>query len=77
MSKTTGEFRVRTDFNVSGDSYVDQLKLKSAELIDLINIAAAKASYDDRQVKEFEALQELAMRSIEMGAMQAVKMATL
>lgn len=33
---TVGEFRVRTTFNPSSDSVVDQIKQKTAELINLL-----------------------------------------
>lgn len=35
-SKTLGEARVRTSFNPDNNSLVDQIKQKSAELIDFI-----------------------------------------
>lgn len=64
--KTIGEARVRTSFNVSGDSLVDQIKRKSAELIDLCEQLKAK---DGR-------LASLAQTSYEEAAMWAVKAAT-
>jgi len=64
--KTIGEARVRTSFNVSGDSVVDQIKRKSAELIDLCEGLKAK---DGR-------LASLAQTTYEEAAMWAVKAAT-
>lgn len=61
-----GENRVRTKFNPSADSVVDQLKQKSAELIDLCETLKAK---DPR-------LASLAQTAYEEAAMWAVKAAT-
>lgn len=66
VEKTIGEARVRTSFNVSGDSVVDQIKRKSAELIDLCEGLKAK---DGR-------LASLAQTAYEEAAMWAVKAAT-
>lgn len=63
---TTGEQRVRTKFNPSSDSTVDQIKQKSAELINLCEGLKAK---DAR-------LASLAQTSYEEAAMWAVKAAT-
>jgi hypothetical protein len=67
MSETTiGESRVRTTFNPSNDSTVDQIKQKSAELINLCEELKAK---DGR-------LASLAQTEYESAAMWAVKAAT-
>lgn len=63
---TIGEDRVRTKFNPSADSLVDQLKQKSAELIDLCETLKPK---DGR-------LASLAQTAYEEAAMWAVKAAT-
>ncbi len=63
---TVGEVRVRTSFNPSADSIVDQIKQKSAELIDLCETLKQK---DGR-------LASLAQTSYEEAAMWAVKAAT-
>lgn len=63
---TIGEDRVRTQFNPSNDSLVDQIKQKSAELIDLCEGLKAK---DPR-------LASLAQTHYEDAAMWAVKAAT-
>lgn len=63
---TIGEDRVRTKFNPSNDSLVDQIKQKSAELIDLCETIKAK---DPRLVS-------LAQTHYEDAAMWAVKAAT-
>ncbi len=65
-TQSIGEKRVRVFFNPSNDSLVDQIKQKSAELINLVE-----------QVKEKDPrLASLAQTSFEEGAMWAVKCAT-
>lgn len=66
MTQTIGEQRVRVSFNPSADSAVDQIKQKSAELIDLCETLKAK---DGR-------LASLAQTAYEEAAMWAVKAAT-
>ena len=61
-----GEDRVRTKFNPSADGAVDQIKQKSAELIDLCETLKVK---DAR-------LAALAQTAFEEAAMWAVKAAT-
>jgi hypothetical protein len=61
-----GEDRVRTKFNPSANGVVDQLKQKSAELIDLCETLKAK---DPR-------LAALAQTTYEEAAMWATKAAT-
>ena len=61
-----GEDRVRTKFNPSADSTVDQIKQKSAELIDLCE---GLRTLDPR-------LASLAQTAYEEAAMWAVKAAT-
>lgn len=63
---TIGEARVRTQFNPSNDGIVDQIKQKSAELINLCEELKAK---DGR-------LASLAQTAYEEAAMWAVKAAT-
>lgn len=63
---TIGEQRVRTQFNPSQDSVVDQIKQKTAELINLVESLKEK---DGR-------LASLAQTSYEEAAMWAVKAAT-
>lgn len=63
---TIGEGRVRTEFNPSKDSIVDQIKQKSAELI---NMCEELKSKDPR-------LASLAQTTYEEAAMWAVKAAT-
>ncbi len=61
-----GKTRVRTTFNPSADSTVDQIKQKTAELIDLCETVKLK---DPRLVA-------LAQTTYEEAAMWAVKAAT-
>ena len=63
---TIGEDRVRVKFNPSADGVVDQIKQKSAELIDLCETLKTK---DPR-------LASLAQTHYEDAAMWAVKAAT-
>lgn len=64
--KTIGEMRVRTDFNVTNDEGVTQIKNKAADLINLVETIKSK---DPR-------LASLAQTAFEDGAMWAVKCAT-
>jgi len=64
--QTLGEMRVRASFNPSADNTVDQIKQKTAELIDL---AETLKTRDPRLVA-------LAQTSYEEAAMWAVKAAT-
>jgi hypothetical protein len=63
---SVGEFRVRTKFNPSADGTVDQIKQKTAELIDLCETLKPK---DGR-------LAAMAQTAYEEAAMWAVKAAT-
>lgn len=63
---TIGEDRVRTSFNPSADSVVDQIKQQTAKLIDLCETLKSK---DAR-------LASLAQTHYEDAAMWAVKAAT-
>lgn len=70
-TKTLGEARVRTDFNVSGSSSVDEIKQKSAELINLVDNLPSPPN-----PSEAGRLKSLAMTAYEEAAMWAVKAAT-
>lgn len=63
---TIGELRVRTQFNPSADTVVDQIKQKTAELINLVETLKTKD----------EVLANNAQTSYEVAAMWAVKAAT-
>jgi hypothetical protein len=64
-----GEDRVRVKFNPSADGLVDQIKQKSAELIDLLAGIPQHTSEQERLV-------ELAATAYEEAAMWATKAAT-
>jgi hypothetical protein len=64
--KTLGELRVRTEFNPSNNSAVDQIKQKCAELINLVEVLPTA----DRR------LVSIAQTTIEEASMWAVKAAT-
>lgn len=70
-TKTLGEARVRTDFNISGSSSVDEIKQKSAELINLVDNLPSPPN-----PSEVGRLKSLAMTAYEEAAMWAVKAAT-
>jgi len=67
MTMSIGESRVRLSFNPSGNDLVDEIKLKSAELIDLCE--TMRSTKDVRCVS-------LAQTAYEEAAMWAVKAAT-
>ena len=75
--KTLGEKRVRVEFNVNNDEYIHLLKQKSAELINLVDQATNRPSWNDETLREWLRLKALAMTSIEEAAMWAVKAATI
>jgi hypothetical protein len=71
---TIGEDRVRTKFNPSANSVVDQIKQKTAELIDLCE--EMKQTPPATASSEFIRLIALAQTHYEDAAMWAVKAAT-
>ena len=80
---TIGEARVRTQFNPSNDGIVDQIKQKSAELINLCEeLKVSKVKSGDISLEEqlsngeFLRLASLAQTAYEEAAMWAVKAAT-
>jgi len=76
LELTFGQKRVRASFNPSKDSLVDQIKAKTAELIDLCSDASRKANQDTHRTGEEGRLWALAMSEYENAAMWAVKAAT-
>ena len=70
---TVGEARVRTTFNPSANETVDQIKQKSAEIINLVH-----SEFGEKGAPNTEAnrLREKAMDRFEEAAMWAVKAAT-
>lgn len=77
---TLGERRVKVSFNPSKDEqaiYVNRIKQQAAELIDLINDAAASPQFTDEDFGDWKRLKALAITAIEEGAMWGVKAATI
>lgn len=72
-----GEDRVRTKFNPSADSAVDQIKQQTAKLIDIVDRLSGPEPHSDDKYKEFRRLMALAQTSYEEAAMWAVKAATI
>lgn len=74
MSQTLGQKRVKAEFNPSKNDLVDQIKNKSAELIDLIELLK---EFDENEftsmTHERFRLIEKAEFDIETGCMYAVK----
>ena len=68
MSQTLGQKRVKADFNPSKQEVVDQIKNKSAELIDLLQEMRPVAAFPEKQ-----RLISIAQTEIETGCMYAVK----
>ncbi len=75
MEKTLGEQRVRTSFNISGDSFVDGIKQDTAKLID--KLEQLKTNSNLNITPEFIRLISLAQTTYEEAAMWAVKAATI
>lgn len=80
MSETLGQYRVGVSFNPSNNTVVDEIKMKAAELIDLVGSIEDPAfpSLDDgiSHYSEVARLRALAQTHIETAAMYAVKAAT-
>lgn len=76
--KSYGEEIVRTTFNPSANGLVDQIKQKTAELINLVNDLAEKEEQKKWEDSNFEVvrLSERAIDSFEVACMLAVKAAT-
>lgn len=78
--KTIGEQRVRIDFNVSGDSQIDNFKKISAELInkleDMRNIPGTADVSEFDKISEYNRLISLAQTAYEEACMWAVKAIT-
>ena len=70
--KTLGQERVHADFNPDKNEVVDQIKNKSAELIDLINTMTPKDNSTEWN-SEKQRCVAVALVHIETGCMYAVK----
>jgi hypothetical protein len=69
---TLGEKRVRTGFNPSSQNTVEQIKNKTAELINIVDGLPHNVGEDGERTR----LKSLAMTAYEQAAMWAVKAAT-
>lgn len=76
-NSSVGEYKVRTNFNVSDSGTIKAIKDKTAELINLVNRLNIHENFADRDIKEFYRLKALAMTEYELAAMWAVKAATV
>lgn len=73
---STGEFRVRTQFNPSQEGIVDHIKQKTANIINIVS----EVRYEGEQepiANERKRLVALALTKYEEASMWAVKAATL
>lgn len=75
MSRTKGEQIVRTDFNATGSSSIDNLKTGTANLIDAVDILPIPRGAEPSA--EQARLKALAITHFEIAAMFAVKAATV
>jgi hypothetical protein len=71
IGKSLGERRVRTEFNPSQNEVVDQIKQKTAEIINLTQKLSTELGESEKN-----RLISLANTSFEQAAMWAVKAAT-
>ncbi len=72
LNLTLGQKRVGVTFNPSQKEIVKEIKMKSAELIDLIDSITHNPNEDGEKIR----LKSLAQTSFEQGSMWAVKAAT-
>ena len=73
MEQTLGQKRVKAEFNPEKNGIVDQIKNKSAELIDLIETMRNSGTQAEKVGSEKHRLISIAQTEIETGAMYAVK----
>jgi hypothetical protein len=73
MSQTLGQKRVKAEFNPAKNDLVDQIKNKSAELIDLTESMRLYGSQSEKVSGEKHRLISLAQTAFEEAAMWAVK----
>lgn len=73
MSQTLGQRRVKAEFDPAKNDLVDQIKNKSAELIDLIDSMRVAGSIAQKEHAEKHRLISIAQTEIETACMYAVK----
>jgi hypothetical protein len=76
-NQSTGEFMVRTHFNTTKDSIVDQIKVKSAELINLIESIPEKEDWSAREKSSLNRLKARSYTLLEDACSIGVKAATV
>jgi hypothetical protein len=73
MSQTLGQKRVKAEFNPAKNDLVDQIKNKSAELIDLLETMRNVGTQAEKVSGEKHRLIAIAQTEIETACMYAVK----
>lgn len=73
QTQTLGQKRVKAEFNPAKNDLVDQIKNKSAELIDLLETMRVNTQDGQSATGEKQRLISLAQTDIESAAMWAVK----
>jgi hypothetical protein len=73
MAQTLGQKRVKAEFNPAKNELVDQIKNKSAELIDLLESMRVAGTHASQTHGEKHRLISLAQTTYEEAAMWAVK----
>jgi hypothetical protein len=73
MNQTLGQKRVKADFNPDKNELVDQIKNKSAELIDLLESMRNIGTQAEKVSGEKQRLIAIAQTEIETACMYAVK----
>jgi len=73
MSQTLGQKRVKAEFNPAKNDLVDQIKNKSAELIDLMESMRTIITTSTPASGEKQRLISIAQTEIETACMYAVK----
>jgi hypothetical protein len=73
MNQTLGQKRVKADFNPDKNNLVDQIKNKSAELIDLLESMRNRGGQAEKVSGEKHRLIAIAQTEIETACMYAVK----
>lgn len=75
-TKSLGEQRVRIDFNVSGNSKIDEIKRAGADFINLINSLQLPENIESHS-SEWYRLKALALTSAEEATQWSVKAITI
>lgn len=75
--KSEGERRVRSTFNPSAQDLISQIKHEGADFINTIDQMAELSHWTEKDIIEFRRCKATAITQIELGAMMAVKAATV